>query len=376
MSGATLALALARVAGKKVAIIDPHPPSNERSGFDARSIALSYGTIQKLKQFQLWEGLQPQASSILSIHVSDRGHYAQTGFDAKEMGQAYLGAVVELEKAGQVYFQQLHSEPNITLYCPDSLESVVQFDELVEIKLSGGETLHAELLVGADGTGSKVAEQVQVSNKVQQLRQYALIANIELANPHKGVAYERFTSNGPLALLPMTEQRMSLVWCLSHEQLQQAQSWDDDTFLNKLQQEFGWRLGKFIKVGSRSNYPLALYTRERLTHHRVAFVGNAAQTLHPIAGQGFNLGIRDVAALTHAVAECDDAGSYECLKMYRNSRVQDRDATIAMTTGLVRLFSNNWYPTVVARNLGLLAFDAIPPLQGCVTNRSLGLIKN
>ncbi|WP_390904438.1 2-octaprenyl-6-methoxyphenyl hydroxylase [Vibrio ishigakensis] len=376
MSGATLALALTRLAGKKVAVVDPHRPSKEHPGFDARSIALSYGTIELLKRFQLWDALEEQASPIRTIHVSDKGHFGQTGFEADAMNKPYLGSVVELEKVGQSYFQLLENEPEITLFCPDSVASVTQFQDKVEVGLSSGETLEAELLVAADGTRSKVAELLKIPNQIEELGQNALIANIELAEPHQGQAFERFTENGPLALLPMTQQRMSLVWCLDDAQLAQATQWDDETFLAQLQQAFGWRLGKLVKVGSRFSYPLSLYTRERTIHHRIAFVGNAAQTLHPIAGQGFNLGIRDVATLTEVIAQSTDVGSYRCLSEYRSAREDDRNATVGMTTGLVRLFSNNWAPTVVGRNLGLMAFDTLTPVQAWITNRSLGLVKN
>lgn len=376
MSGATLALALSKLAGKKVALVDPHRPSKEHPGFDARSIALSYGTIELLKRFLLWDALEEQASPIRTIHVSDRGHFGQTGFEADAMNKPYLGSVVELEMVGQSYFQLLEADSNITLFCPDSVEAVTQYQKTVEVGLSSGQVLEAELLVAADGTRSKVAELLNVPNQIQELGQNALIANIELAQPHQGQAFERFTENGPLALLPMTEQRMSLVWCLDDVQLEQAKQWDDETFLAELQQAFGWRLGKLAKVGSRFSYPLSLYTRERITHHRVAFVGNAAQTLHPIAGQGFNLGIRDVATLTEVITQSEDAGSYTCLSAYRQARTQDRDATVGMTTGLVRLFSNNWAPMIVGRNLGLMAFDTLTPVQAWITNRSLGLVKN
>lgn len=376
MSGATLALALARVAGKKVAIVDPHRPSKEHPGFDARSIALSYGTITLLERFGLWQVLEEQASPIQSIHVSDQGHFGQSGFEADAMNKPYLGSVVELEKVGASYFQGLEQEDNITLYCPDSVESVSQHQDYVEVGLSSGGRIQAELLVAADGTRSKVAELLRIPNQVEELGQNALIANIELAQPHTGQAFERFTQSGPLALLPMTEQRMSLVWCLSDIELQQAQLWDDETFLRELQLAFGWRLGKLTKVGTRFSYPLSLYKRERIVHHRVAFVGNAAQTLHPIAGQGFNLGIRDVAALTDTLLEHSDAGSFASLLAYQKARVEDRTATIEMTTGLVRVFSNNWSPMVLGRNLGLFGFDLFEPVQAWITNRSLGLVKN
>lgn len=376
MSGATLALALSRRAGKKVAVIEAFSDSSTHPGFDARSIALSYGSVQRLKSYALWDKLADAATNIDSIHISDKGHLGQTDFYASRLKKDRLGAVVELADVGAIYTQLLHQDNNIDFFCPDSIQSLVQTHDSVEVTLTSGQILTAQLLVAADGVNSKVASLLNIPNQVDDFAQHALIANVGLSRPHDNQAFERFTQHGPLALLPMSQQRMSLVWCMGKAQLDEANSLDNNEFLHRLQKSFGWRLGKFIQVGALSSYPLALHKRDRITHHRVVIVGNAAQTLHPIAGQGFNLGIRDVAHLVDTITNYEDCGAYLCLKAYREGRQADRDATCAMTSGLVRIFSNHWLPLVSARNLGLVAFDSVTPLQAPVKNRSLGLIKN
>ncbi|MPW34924.1 2-octaprenyl-6-methoxyphenyl hydroxylase [Vibrio sp. B1Z05] len=374
MSGATLALALSRTANKKVAVVEAFSESQQHPGFDSRAIALSLGSIDLLRRYKLWDALSSEATPINSIDVSDRGHFAQTGFSADELNKPLLGAVVELANVGAVYREQLQRDPNIDVFCPDAIVDLVQEPQHIEAVLKSGIRLCGQLVVAADGANSKVAELINNPKSLDDFEQHALIANVELDKPHNNQAFERFTSHGPVALLPMTGKRMSLVWCMKESMLQHALSWSKTQFLEELQQEFGWRLGRFDKVGALASYPLQLHKRERLVHHRIAFVGNAAQTLHPIAGQGFNLGIRDVAGLVDVLAQHTDCGDYSCLAQFRDNREADREATCDMTSALVRIFSNDWLPMVVARNLGLAIFDIAPSIQGPVKNRSLGLV--
>ncbi|HAS24532.1 MAG TPA: 2-octaprenyl-6-methoxyphenyl hydroxylase, partial [Vibrio sp.] len=206
--------------------------------------------------------------------------------------------------------------------------------------------------------------------------QVAVIANIVASEPHQGRAFERFTHHGPVALLPMSDNRLSLVWCLSPEQAQQVTALSDDEFLEQLQKDFGWRLGRLDKVGKRASYPLILRHRQQNISHRFAIVGNAAQTLHPIAGQGFNLGIRDVASLAEELCnQLDDVGRYNGLVNFRKRREQDRDTTITLTSSLVHLFSNDFLTARIGRNLGLAVIDNLPPLKGPLLRHTLGLVE-
>ncbi len=207
----------------------------------------------------------------------------------------------------------------------------------------------------------------------------ALIANVSTQIAHQGRAFERFTEHGPLALLPMSGGRSSLVWCHPQEKRHAVENWSDTQFLAELQRAFGWRLGRFTQVGTRSCYPLALQQANQQVSHRLALVGNAAQTLHPIAGQGFNLGMRDVMSLAETLAAAHhqqrDIGSFNVLQQYQQRRQPDRQATIGVTDSLVRLFANRYSPLVVGRNLGLMTMDNLPLLRNQLASRTLGWVK-
>lgn len=196
--------------------------------------------------------------------------------------------------------------------------------------------------------------------------------------PHEGLAFERFTEHGPLAMLPMSQGRCSLVWCHPQSRRDEVQSWSDERFCQELQQAFGWRLGRITHAGKRSVYPLALTTASRAVSHRLALVGNAAQTLHPIAGQGFNLGLRDVMSLAELLADAhlsgEDVGHYPLLCRYQARRAGDKAATIGVTDGLVHLFANRWAPLVAGRNVGLMAMELFTPARDALAQRTLGWV--
>jgi 2-octaprenyl-6-methoxyphenol hydroxylase len=378
MSGATLALALNEKSHHrlKIAVVEASDGAGEAtSGFDSRAIALSHGTVELFKSFSLWSTLYDVATPIKTIHVSDRGHLGRTTISSQEEQLPALGYVVELHAVGLRLEQKLTQAENITLLRPDRVSKIEQRLEDSLVELQSGRVLEAKLLVAADGTHSSCCEMLKLHNQVRDFAQTALIANIALQQPHGGQAFERFTSTGPLALLPMSEQRMSLVWCLPAEQAARLRVEDEAQFLHELQNAFGWRLGKFIRVGQRASYPLALHQRESVTSHRFAVIGNAAQTLHPIAGQGFNLGIRDIASLVdEAVCDIEKIGDYAMLKRYSERRAKDRSATASLTTGLVDLFSNDWLTTRVARNLGLIAANTLSDLKRPLLHRTLGKV--
>jgi len=241
--------------------------------------------------------------------------------------------------------------------------------------LSSGNQFQAKLLVAADGAGSTCCELMSMTYSERAFEQTAVIANVVPHQQHDHRAFERFTEYGPIALLPLSDNRMSLVWCMSSEQAEAIMKLGDEAFLSKLQSEFGWRVGEFTQVGQRASYPLSLRSRVQNVSHRFAIVGNAAQTLHPIAGQGFNLGIRDVASLVEEVETyLEDPGSYKVLARFRSRREDDRLSTIQLTSSLVHLFSNDLPALRVARNLGLFAMDNLPPLKAPLLRRTLGLI--
>lgn len=377
MAGMTLALAINKLAPKpmSIAVIEPFQADHDQHpGFDSRSIALSYGTVSILKKFGLWHEIAKVATPIEHIHVSDRSHAGMTDISTDEAGVEALGYVVELADVGRIYHQQVQQDANITLL-NSAVEQVQRSEHSVKLELSSGELVEGKLLVAADGAVSTCCHQIGIELNEHDFEQVAVIANITTQVPHNGRAFERFTHSGPVALLPMSQGRMSLVWCLKPEQAQQVIKYNDEQFLSELQHAFGWRLGKLEKVGQRASYPLLLRYRKQNVSHRFAIVGNAAQTLHPIAGQGFNLGIRDVATLAECIATAvDDPGCYRALKQFKNSRREDRDATIMMTSSLVHIFSNDYLSLRIGRNLGLFGMDNVPALKSPLLKRTLGLV--
>lgn len=377
MAGSTLALALNALSQRalSIAIIEPFQTNHHaHPGFDSRSIALAHGTVELLKSWGLWQSLSPFATPITQIHVSDRSHAGMVNFDSTHLGLDALGYVVELSKVGQQYAEKINACDNITYFCPLSVEHVERSPEHVSVTLSDQQRITGKLLVAADGALSTSSAQMGFVRQEHDFEQVALIANVVSAQQHRGRAFERFTASGPLALLPMSDDRLSLVWCLSAEQAEQMLYASDSEFLAQLQTMFGWRLGRFLQVGQRSTYPLILRYHSQTIAHRFVTIGNAAQTLHPIAGQGFNLGIRDIATLAQVLTEEDtqSMGEYRQLATFRQRREADRQATIQLTSTLVHLFSNDWLTLRVGRNLGLMAMENIPLLKAPLLNHTLG----
>jgi 2-octaprenyl-6-methoxyphenol hydroxylase len=262
----------------------------------------------------------------------------------------------------------------VTLHCPARVAQFSRTQDSVNVTLDNGTMLTGKLLVAADGSRSALGEQCGIAWQQQSYEQLAVIANVTTALSHEGRAFERFTQHGPLAMLPMSDGRCSLVWCHALENRDEVLSWSDARFCEELQQAFGWRLGRITQAGSRAVYPLSLTTATRAVSHRVALVGNAAQTLHPIAGQGFNLGLRDVMSLAEMVAKADDAGDYALLDSYQQRRESDKSATIGVTDGLVHLFANRWAPLVAGRNVGLMAMELFTPARDALAQRTLGRV--
>ncbi|WP_418113541.1 2-octaprenyl-6-methoxyphenyl hydroxylase [Vibrio scophthalmi] len=378
MAGMTLALALDTLSRSqlRIAVVEPFTVDHQaHPGFDSRSIALSFGTVEILKSLGLWEQIAPVATAIKHIHVSDRSHAGMTNIDHSDISVAALGYVVELADVGRIYQTQLEQRPSISLLCPDSVHEIERTASHNVVTLQSGEQLECRLLVAADGAISSCCQALGFELKQHDFDQVALIANIRCQLAHQGRAFERFTEQGPVALLPMSDDRMSLVWCLRPEVAERVLQLDDAAFLAELQQAFGWRLGQMTQVGLRASYPLLLRYRAQNISHRFAIVGNAAQTLHPIAGQGFNLGIRDVASLAEEVVQSlADVGRYQVLNAFSRRRQADRDTTIAMTSALVHIFSNDYLSLRIGRNLGLAMMDNVPSLKTPLLQRTLGLV--
>jgi 2-octaprenyl-6-methoxyphenol hydroxylase len=374
MVGASLAVALGGL-GVRAALIEAVPfGSAAQPSFDERTTALSNGSRRILETLGVWPDVAPAATPIARIHVSDRGQFGFARIDAREQGLAALGYVVPNRALGAALWSRLQNGRELSVLSPAEITAVEPGERTVRLTArcqDSSISLSARLVIAADGAESFVRGAFGVSAEVRDYGQTALITTILPREFHQHVAYERFTSEGPMALLPLADGRMTLVLTLSHAMAAAALEWSEEQFLAELQRRFGFRLGRFLKVGRRVAYPLSLTRSRRTSAGRCIIVGNAAQGLHPVAGMGFNLGLRDVATLAELVAlHRDDLE--ELSSAYDEWRSGDRNEIIGFTDGLVRLFSNPLAPVRGLRNLGLLAFDLLPPAKAALSSLSVG----
>lgn len=381
MVGASLACAL---GGQplRIGLIEavPFGGSLSQPGYDDRAIALAWGTRRIFEGMGLWPAVAQAVTTIKKIHVSDRGHCGITRIDAAEERVEALGYVITSRALGQILMRALGAPANIEIICPATLTGITISTGRAEVTVEqGGEkrVLSARLVVAADGGKSVVRERLGITTATWDYHQTAIIANVTPQHPHQHVAYERFTQSGPIALLPMSEHRCSVVWTVASDQAAAVTSLDDEAFLEGLQEAFGYRLGKLQKTGKRHAYPLVLTRVREHIRPRVAVIGNAAHTLHPIAGQGFNLGLRDVAALAQVLVDAQiagrDIGDPDVLNAYAHWRRRDQMRAIAFTDSLVRIFTNPLAPFALGRNLGLIAVDLLPPLKHLLARQTMGL---
>jgi 2-octaprenyl-6-methoxyphenol hydroxylase len=385
MVGSTLALALSRLEdaqGRKPRILlleSRRPQSLQHPGFDARAIALSYGSQQMLSELGLWREFIPDSAPIHSIHVSDRGHFGRVELTAREYGLPVLGRVVELHGVGQRLLQRLESTAAIRYQAPASVTDLELQDDAVVIHRADGEPVRSRLLLLADGGESFWRDKLGLTWHQESFEQSALITTILSRGAPSHRAWERFTGSGPLALLPLGDNRLSMVWSLHSDAASEALGWSDALFLAQLQQAFGYRAGRFIQTGVRHLYPLFLRQTQMTRHHRLLLLGNAAQQLHPVAGQGFNLGLRDVMTLYRQLQPVwragQDPGAASVLHSYASARRTDVDTTIWMTSSLARLFASSSAPLVAGRTLGLAAMNRCALLKEHLARQALGLIQ-
>lgn len=381
MVGASLGVALGALPLRVGLIEAVEFESGAQPSYNDRTVALSYGSKRIFESLKVWERIEAQgATPIEKIHISDRGRFGFTRLAASDAGVEALGFVAENRALGQALKAALAQTSNLTFLCPALMQEITFTPESARVTLMRGdrvETLTARLVVAADGGNSAVRGQAGIEAQRTEYKQTALVTNVSSEFAHQNIAYERFTDRGPLALLPMRDRRCAVVWSLPPERVETLLALTDAQFLEALQECFGTRLGHFQKVGKRIAYPLALTKVGEHIRPRLVLIGNAAHTVHPVAGQGFNLGLRDVAALAQVLAEAqqggEDFGELNVLQRYLDWRRRDNFAVSAFTDGLVRLFSNDFLPLSVARNLGLVAVDLLPPLKRRLLRLSMGL---
>ncbi len=386
MVGATMACALSPLP-LRIGVIEAVPfKSAHQPSYDDRAIALAYGSARIFQSMGLWQQLAPQVSPISKIHISDRGHFGISRIDSAEEGVDALGYVVENRVVGNLLGQTLPGLERVDLICPASVIKVRLDEAQATLTIDRNtviEELSAKLLIAADGGNSIVRNLLNIPTRSWDYGQTAVIANITPERHPDGVAYERFTDTGPVALLPNAPpgseepKRCSLVWSVRRGDEERVLHLSDEAFLSELQTRFGHRLGRLEKVGKRNAYPLKLVRAKQQIRPRLALIGNAAHTLHPIAGQGFNLGLRDIAVLAdvlaRAVAQQQDIGTETVVQQYADWRRWDQRKVVGFTDTLARLFSTPLAPVALARNIGLFGLDVVPPLKRLVTRQTMGM---
>ncbi|MBK1617251.1 2-octaprenyl-6-methoxyphenyl hydroxylase [Lamprobacter modestohalophilus] len=383
--GASLAVALAET-GLRIAVVEateanaPAHPS-----YDERMIALSLGSARIFQGMGLWSAIEPDAAPIQHVHVSDRGHFGFAHLDAEDEGVPALGYVAPARVMGAALSKRLETSARISLLRPARLQGLQITKDRVslEVAVAGqSQLLTAGLLVAADGGESSVRKRLGLKVRAHDYGYDAIIATVTPervpATTRPGTAFERFTDTGPMALLPMTEGRYGVVWTARQADTAGILGLSDADFIDALQMRFGARLGELTRPSRRIAYPLRLMLASQLTRERLLLIGNAAHTLHPVAGQGFNLGLRDVAELADLLVDAQrtaqDIGGPAVLGPYRRRRAPEHALIAGLTDGLARLFVNSWGPVRAGRNLGLLGLDLLPPARHHLARRFMGAI--
>ncbi|MGM0701807.1 MAG: 2-octaprenyl-6-methoxyphenyl hydroxylase [Pseudomonadota bacterium] len=382
--GASLACALAPLIARyalRVAVIEAAPLGESTQGawqpsFDARASAIAEGSAQRFQTMGVWEAMAERAATIRRIHVSERGRLGATRLSAEDVGSAALGHVVPNAWMGRVLHRRLADLP-LTWHCPASVEGIESWDAGHRLSLSDGNVLQAGLTVLADGGRSGLKERLGIASREVPYDQVALIANVAVSRPHDGTAYERFTREGPIALLPLPGQQMALVWTHAKGREHARLALSDGDFLEALQRAFGDRAGRFRRVGSRHAYPLTLITARETIRPGLAVLGNAAHALHPVAGQGFNLALRGVTDLVDTLGEAlaagEAPGDLTTLQAFEARRASDRDAVTRFSDALVRLFDIDDFLLSHARAAGLIGLNLSGPLRRGLARRAMGV---
>lgn len=379
MIGTSLGLALASLKLRIVVVEAVARAEKQQPSFDDRSTALSRSSQRMFEAMGLWQDIAKSSTPIKSIHVSDRGRFGFSHIDAKEQRVEALGYVVINRTLGDVLNRALSKVDGIELVCPGKIATVGQSRNTITVGVEtpdgGLRRLSCSLLVGSDGANSTVRDMVGISASRVEYEQIAVIGNLAPEKPPENRAFERFTDTGPIAILPAGDERAAFIWTVSPARAEVLMQQPDDEFTKHLHDAFGNRLGAFSRVGKRAAYPLALSKASRLVAGRCVLIGNAAHGLHPVAAQGFNLGLRDVAALSECISDArvSDVGNVEILENYAKWRRADQRKLVRITDGIVRLFGSAKAPVRVLRNLGMLSFDLVPGVRTAFAKHMMGL---
>jgi 2-octaprenyl-6-methoxyphenol hydroxylase len=399
MVGASLAVGLAGTGVSTLLVEGTAPGSKTQPSFDDRTTALGNASRRIFQSLGVWDRLAPEAAAITTIHVSDAGRFGFARLVASDQGIDAFGYVIPNRVIGAALWEKLQDAPGVLLRVPARPDQVEIGADAVTFRV-GEESVSARLVVAADGAHSVVRAAAGIEADVEDYDQIAIVANVAADRPHDGTAYERFTQSGPLAVLPLRDGSYGVVWTCTPARAAEVLSFDNNTYLRELQERFGWRAGRFVRAGVRASYPLKLTRATTTVGARTVLIGNAAQALHPVAGQGFNLGLRDAAMLAEVIVGAFgssagamdkdtpdvapnmvrgnladhgiDVGSPELLRQFAAWRETDRRGVVGFTDGLVKMFASTRPGVGVLRNLGLLLFDLAPPAKSALARVSAG----
>jgi 2-octaprenyl-6-methoxyphenol hydroxylase len=377
MVGASLALGLAG-SGKRVLLVESVPFGvASQPSFDERTTALGNASRRIFTALGVWETIAAEAAAITAIHVSDAGRFGFSRLNALDQGIEAFGFVVPNRRIGAALWERLRSAPDIALRVPARVADVSVAADGVKLLIASEsgppEPVSAQLVVAADGAHSQIRAAAGIDASVADYDQVAVVANVGTDQPHGGVAYERFTREGPLAVLPLHDGSLAVIWACRPQLASELLALDERAYLQQLQRRFGWRAGRFVRAGRRGSYSLKLTRAATTIARRTVLIGNAAQALHPVAGQGFNLGLRDAAMLAEVIVGAEgDVGEPQLLQRFAAWRSQDRRGVIGFTDGLVKLFAATHPGVGLLRDLGLLMFDLAPPAKSALSRVSAG----
>ncbi len=379
--GASLACALAPL-GIRVALLEAVPfRAESQPSYDDRTLALSASSCRILSGLGLWDSLRENATAIREIQVREYQRPGRVIMDPEELGLDRFGHVVEARVFGAAIVERLHSLEHLEFICPAKVTGVHTDENQAYVEYEGSDgqrEIRARLLVGADGAHSFIREALGIVSEKYDYDQTAVICNITPEKHHRGRAFECFTRTGPFAVMPHVKGRCGLIWCVPSATVPEMMDMPEERFLQQAQHRFGDHLGRFLKMGRRSSYPLRLVRAMDDVRPRAVILGNAAHAIHPVGAQGFNLGLRDVAALAELLAEAfrkgpgADPGHSALLNEYSHWRRRDHEGTIAYSDGLARIYSNPAPLARAVRTAGLLAHAFIPPVRRQMAIRAMG----
>lgn len=372
--GACLAIAL-KNSRYKIAVLESKKPHVQmpKAPIDDRAIVISKASQNILSALHLWGRLSENATSITDIHVSNKNRFGAVRLSAHELQEDAFGYVIQANYLYAGLQQALDLCANVDVFFGSKFEAIK--NSTVIFNQDGHKELTADLVVAADGSHSIVRSQQNIETQMHDYDQSVIICNVRLKKDHDNVAYERFTKSGPLAILPMAEKTCAVVWASTPRETEKLMALPIQDFQNKLQKHFGYRVGKILEVSQPFSFPLSFLRAKEQVRPGLALIGNAAQTLHPIAGQGLNLGLRDMASLSEILLETKKSpGNINVLEAYAAWREFDRRHIMSLTHGLVTLFSNDFLPLAYGRSAGLFVMDKMPLTRRVFAQSTMGLV--